>query len=264
MKILILISLVSYFLSTLGFWFYLYTKNEKGRKLGFSLFGLGFLLQIVYLLGTVFTYKYIPVSTISDILFFLSMVIAAIFYGFSLYKKNLKEFGAIYAPIIVFLIALSLPNYSPSEQIHNNIWFYAHIVFSILAYAFIVASTVIAVIYLLTERDLKKKNLKSFFVSKFSSSLSTLQDLEYKATLMIFIFLSLALITSSIWSSVYLGKHWLWDKKQILLSVLWIFYGILLQVMIIKHEEKKKASYLTILGSVLALIAYWIVEHPQY
>ncbi|NPA51699.1 MAG: cytochrome c biogenesis protein CcsA [Aquificae bacterium] len=264
MKILIFISLIAYFLSTLGFWFYLYTKKEKGRKIGFSLFGIGFLIQIVYLLGTVVFHGYFPISTISDILFFLSMVIGAIFYGFSLYKKNLKEFGAIYAPIIVFLIALSLPSYSSSEQVYDNIWFYAHVVFSILAYAFIIAATVIAIIYLLTERDLKRKNLKSFFVSKFSSSLSTLLDLEYKATLMIFIFLSLALITSSIWSSVYLGKHWLWDKKQIMLSILWIFYGFLLQIMLIKHQYKKRASYLTIVGSILALIAFWIIEHPNY
>ena len=264
MKVLIVFSLVAYFLSTLAFWFYLYTKNEKGRKIGFSLFGIGFLLQIIYILGYVITNKYLPISTVSDMLYLLSFIIGAIFYGFSIYKKNIKEFGAIYAPIIVFLIALSLPNYATTKQIYNNLWFYAHVVFAILAYAFIVAATVIAVIYILTERDLKRKNLKSFFVSKFSSSLSTLQDLEFKATLMIFIFLSLALITSSIWSSVYLGKHWLWDKKQLMLSVLWVFYGFLLQIMILKHEQKKRASYLTILGSVLALIAYWIVEHPSY
>jgi len=81
---------------------------------------------------------------------------------------------------------------------------------------------------------------------------------------MIFIFLSLALISSSIWSSVYLGKHWLWDEKQIMLSILWIFYGFLLQVMILKHEQKKRVSYLTILGSILAVIAFWFVEHPTY
>ncbi len=264
MRLLIIVSLFAYFLATLGFWYYVYTKKESGRKIGFSLFGLGFLIQAVYLLGYLVTNKYLPISSVSDLLYFLSFLIGSIFYGFSMYKKNVKEFGAIYSPIIVFLIALSLPFYQPSEQPHSNIWFYAHIIFSILAFAFIVVSASVAVIYILTERNLKKKKLKSFLVSKFSSSLNTLQDIEYRSNIMIFIFLSLALISSSIWSSVYLGKHWLWDEKQIMLSVLWIFYGFLLQVMILKHEQKKKVSYLTILGSILAVIAFWFVEHPTY
>jgi len=100
MRLLIIISLFAYFSATLGFWYYVYTKDEKGRKVGFSLFGLGFL----------------------------------------------------------------------------NIWFYAHIIFSILAFAFIVVSASVAIIYIITERNLKKKKLKSFFVSKFSSSLNTLQE----------------------------------------------------------------------------------------
>ncbi len=264
MRLLIVLSLLSYFLSSLGFWYYIYTKNEKGRKVGFSFFGIGFLIQFVYLATYIVTNKYIPISSISDLLYLLSFLIGAIFYGFSLYNKNVKEFGAIYAPIIVFLIALSLPFSQPSQQTHNNFWFYSHIIFSVLAFAFIVVSASVSIIYILTERDLKRKKLKSFFVSKFSSSLKTLQDIEYRANIMVFIFLSLALITSSVWSSVYLGKHWLWDKKQVMLSVLWIFYGFIIQLMILKHEQKKKVSYLSILGSILALIAYWLVEHPNY
>ncbi|RMD46857.1 MAG: cytochrome C biogenesis protein, partial [Aquificota bacterium] len=94
--------------------------------------------------------------------------------------------------------------------------------------------------------------------------LLTLQDIEYKSNVLAFIFLSLGLISSSVWSSVYLGKHWLWDSKQIALSVLWVFYGFLLHFRIIRHKKGKRASYLTLIGSFIALIVFWFIKHPVY
>ena len=133
-----------------------------------------------------------------------------------------------------------------------------------MAYALIIAGAVVAAVYILTQRDLKRKKLDSFLVSKFSSSLVLLQDIEYKTNVAAFIMLSLALIASSVWSSVYLGKHWIWDVKQIALSFLWIYYGFLIHIMVIKHEKGKKASYLTVIGGIMAFIVYWFIKHPNY
>jgi len=48
-KILLILILLSYFASSIGFWVYIFTKQEKGLKLGFSFFGIAFLLQILYI-----------------------------------------------------------------------------------------------------------------------------------------------------------------------------------------------------------------------
>ncbi|NPA12347.1 MAG: cytochrome c biogenesis protein CcsA [Aquificae bacterium] len=95
-------------------------------------------------------------------------------------------------------------------------------------------------------------------------SLMLLQDIEYKSNVIAFILLSLALITSSIWSSVYLGKHWIWDLKQIGLSILWLYYGFIIHLMGVKHERGKKASYLTMAGGLFAVVVYWVLKHPNY
>ncbi len=255
---------MSYFIASISFWINLFTKKKSGKTIGFSFFGIGFLLQIFYLVLVAFKKGTIPLVSQEDILFVLSTILAMVFYGLTLYKKQLKDFGAVYSPIIVFLIALSLPNYSQNIEPYHNIWFYLHLVFATLSYALIIALVVVSLIYILTERDLKNKKLNSIFVSKFSSSLKTLQDLEDKVLVLVFISISLALIFSSIWSSVHLGKHWIWDPKQIFLSMLWIFYGGLIHFRIVRHEKGKEIGYLTIVVSIIALIAYWFIKHPTY
>lgn len=264
-KILLMLILLSYFASSIGFWVYIFTKQEKGLKLGFSFFGIAFLLQILYIGYSDYKIKSFALASEENLPLLLALIIGGIFYGFSLkYKKQLKDFGSIFAPINVFLTALVLPNTAKFKASTNNIWFILHILFSTIAYAFIVASTVVAIIYIFTERNLKKKKLNSFFVSKFSSSLVALQDIEYKSNALAFIFLSLALIASSVWSSVYLGKHWIWDSKQVALSALWVIYGFLLHVRIVNNYKGKKLSYLTVLASIFALIAFWVIKHPSY
>ncbi|WP_457642309.1 cytochrome c biogenesis protein CcsA [Persephonella sp.] len=265
LKILLVVSLMAYFLSSLGFWMYIFTKKRIGEKVGFSFFGIGFLLQLAYIGVRDIQERSFAIATAQELPFFLAFLVAVVFYGLSLkYKKQLRDFGSIFAPINVFLIAMTLPNVGVDQQVYKNFWFYAHVILSMMAYAFIIASAVVALVYILTERDLKRKRLDSFLVSKFSSSLVLLQDIEYKSNVLVFITLSLALIASSVWSSVYLGKHWIWDLKQITLSFLWLYYGFIIHIMVIKHEKGKKASYLTVAGGFFAFIIYWFIKHPIY
>jgi ABC-type transport system involved in cytochrome c biogenesis permease subunit len=264
MKAILVLTLIFYFFSSISFFIYIYTKKQIGLKVGFSFFGLAFASLLIYIGISDYKYKTFALASNENLPVLMVVLISALFYGFSLKYKQLKELGSIFAPINVFLIALALPNTETSQPLNNNIWFYLHVIFSALAYVFIIGATVVSVIYLLTEKDLKNKKLNSFWVSKFSSSLYILQEVEYKSNVLAFVFLSFALVASSIWSSVYVGKHWLWDIKQIALSILWLFYGFLLHLRIIKNQKGKKASYLTLTGSFIALIVFWFIKHPVY
>ncbi|MEJ5173476.1 MAG: cytochrome c biogenesis protein CcsA [Hydrogenothermaceae bacterium] len=260
-----IIPMILYFISSISFWVYLFNKNEKVQKIGHSFFGLGFSSQIVLFIVKSLKSGSMPLSTLTDIIFFLSMIMATIFYGFSfLYRKQLIEFGSLISPLVMFLIAFTIPFKQETENIYNNFWFYLHVGSLILSYGLIVFSSITAIIYIITDRDLKRKKLNSFFVSKFSSSLSLINELEYKSTILAFIFLSIGIIASSVWSAVYIGKHWIWDVKQVMLSFLWIFYGFILHTRIIKNIRGRKASYLTLAGSIMAFIVFWLIGHPTF
>jgi ABC-type transport system involved in cytochrome c biogenesis permease subunit len=264
-KLFTILFIVIYFLSSISFWVYLYTKNSKYQKLGYSFFGAGFTLQILVFLLRTYEIKALPLNTLEELLSFLAIIISAVFYGFSfVYRKKLIEFGSLIAPLVMFLTAFSLPLYSETQNIYNNIWFYLHVSSLILSYGLIVFSSIAAILYILTDRDLKNKKLNSFFVSKFSSSLTLIQNLEHKSVILTFIFLSLGLIASSIWTAICIGKHWTWDIKQTMLFLLWIFYGFILHTRIIKQIKSRKASYLTLIGSLFAFIVFWLTGHPTF
>lgn len=264
-KVLILLPILLYFVSSISFWVYLFTKNTKVQKLGHSFFGLGFTFQLFIFVYKSISHKSIPLHTLEDLIIFLSLILASIFYGFSfVYRKQLIEFGSLISPLIMFLLAFSIPLSQNNQNLYNNFWFYLHVGSLILSYGLIVFSSIAAAIYILTDRDLKRKKLNSFFVIKFSSSLSLVQNLEYKATILAFIFLSIGLIASSIWTAIYVGKHWIWDVKQVLLFILWIFYGFILHARIIKHIKGRKGSYLTLIGSLFAFVVFWLVGHPTF
>lgn len=264
-KFIDIIPMFLYFLSSVTFWIYLFNRNVNFQKLGHSFFGLGFSSQILLFIFKSINKGSLPLSDMNEILFFLSMVMAMIFYGFSFaYRKQLVEFGSLMAPLIMFLIAFTIPFESRSTNIYHNFWFYMHVGSLVLSYGLITFSSITAIIYIMTDKDLKRKKLNSFFVSKFSSSLEMINNLEYKSTILAFIFLSIGLISSSVWTAIYVGKHWTWDLKQVLLSLLWLFYGFILHTRIIKNIIGRKASYLTLLGGLIAFVMFWLVGHPTF
>ena len=265
-KFFTILFILIYFLSSLSFWIYLFSKNVKYQKFGYSFFGVGFTLQIFVFLLKSYEIKALPLNTLEELLNFLAIIISAVFYGFSfIYRKKLIEFGSLIAPLIMFLTAFSLPfSTAESQNVYNNVWFYLHVASLILSYGLIVFSSVATVLFILTDKDLKNKKLDSFFVSKFSSSLNMIQNLEYKSVILAFIFLSIGLITSSVWTAIYIGKHWTWDVKETMLFLLWIFYGFILHMRVIKHIKGRKASYLTLIGSLLAFVIFWLIGHPTF
>ncbi len=264
-KAFILLPILFYFASSVSFWIYLFTRSTNIQKFGHSFFGLGFTFHLLIFIYNSINNKTLPLHTLEDLITFLALILASIFYGFSfVYRKQLIEFGSLISPLVMFLLAFSIPLSQNNQNLYNNFWFYFHVGSLILSYGLIVFSSIAAAIYILTDRDLKRKKVNSFFVVKFSSSLSLVQNLEYKATILAFIFLSVGLIASSVWSAIYMGKHWIWDIKQVLLFVLWIFYGFILHARIIKHIKGRKGSYLTLLGSVFAFIVFWLVGHPTF
>ena len=265
LKFILLTTLISYLISSFGFWFYLLTKNRLGSRIGYSFFGIGFLLELIYVGISDYKVKSFALASSENLPLLISIIIGGIFYGLSLkYKEQLKDFGSVFAPINVFLTALVLPNVEKLPNANKDLWFLLHVIFSTISFGFILAAAIIAIIYILTDRDLKNKKLDSFFVSKFSSSLVLLEKIGFKLNVLAFIFLSLALIASSVWSSTYLGKHWLWDYKQVALLVLWLYYGFLVHYRLIKGKRGKEVAYLTVLGGFLATVVFWILKHPSY
>ncbi len=263
LEILVIASLIFYLISSIILWIYLFNKKTVLKKIGFSNLGIGYITQIVYIGIRDIKEKSFYISAHSDIPFFLAFILMTIFYFFVFfYKEKLKELSSFVSTINTILIALTLPHiYSDDKVSLKNIWFHLHIIFSTVSLGLIIFSFIIALIYFFLERDLKAKNLNSFFISKLSISLTTIQNLVSKINILIFISLTLSLVASSIWVSVYKNIHWLTQPREFGLIGILIYYGILVHLGLFFPQKKNLQIKATIVGALISILIFVFTRH---
>ena len=263
LEILVVLSLILYLVSSIILWIYLFNRKRFLIRLGFSTLGIGYITQLIYIGIRDFKEKTFYISAHTDIPFFLAFILMSIFYFFILfYREKLKELSSFVSTINTILIALTLPHIHGAEKLSlKNTWFHLHIIFSTVALGLIIFSFIIALIYFFLERDLKKKNLNSFFISKLSISVTTIQNLISKINILIFISLTLSLISSAIWTSVYKNIHWLSGTREISLIGVLIYYGFLVHLNIFFPDKKNLQMRATILGALISFIIFIFTKH---
>ena len=84
-------------------------------------------------------------------------------------------------------------------------------------------------------------------------SLESLDRLNYVLLGWGFPFMTLGIITGSIWAGLYWGNYWSWEPRQISSGIAWLFYGALLHGRITAGLRGKKAAFLTIVGFTVVL-----------
>jgi len=263
LEIMVILSLIFYLISSIVLWIYLFNKKSILKKIGFSILGLGYISQLAYIGIRDIKEKTFYISSHTDIPFFLAFILMTIFYFFVvLYKEKIKELSSFVSTINSILVALTLPYIHYTEKIYlKNIWFHMHIIFATLSLALIVFSSILAIVYLFLERDLKRKNLNSFFISKLSISITTIQSLLNKLNILIFISLTISLISSSIWASVYRKLVFLYEPKEIGLIFLLIYYGVLVHLGLFLPQRKSLQIKGLILGSIIAITLFILTKH---
>ena len=113
-----------------------------------------------------------------------------------------------------------------------------------------------SLIYLLQERQLKHKKITA--VMKRFPSLEALDRLNYVLLVWGFPFMTLGILTGSVWARISWGDYWSWEPRQISSGLSWLFYGTLLHGRITAGLRGRKAALLTMAGFVV-VIGYFLV-----
>ncbi len=253
-----------YFVSSIIFWIYLFNRNEKTKKIGFSIFGLAFLSQFLYIGYMDFKLKTFFVKTFNDIPNFIAFIIALIFYAIVFfYKEKIKDISPLVSTINTILLALSIA-FLNDEKIEkfNNLWFSLHIISSAVSISLIVFSFITAILYLWLQRDLKRKNFNSFLIDKMNLSIDTIYNVMDKINISILISLTIMSITSIIWQEHTRDKKFLISLEDASLILLIIYYGVLVHLRTKKRNIQIKA---TLLGGLLAVAIFtlWLLGHKN-
>ena len=111
MESIILVSILLYLLSTVGYFAYLFIQKDYLQRTGFFLLLIGFLFHTLIIVYSFIKGGHLPVSNMHETLSFAGWAIAGVFLGIQ-FKFNLKILGIFAAPILtgIMITVSQLPN----------------------------------------------------------------------------------------------------------------------------------------------------------
>jgi len=163
-------------------------------------------------------------------------------------RFKLMVLGSFVAPLAAFLMIISsaMPlTAGPVKPLFKSLWLTLHVGTVFAGDALLAMAFLAAVMYLLQERQIKKKRLGSIY-SRLPS-LATLDHINYYAIIYGFPFLTIGMITGSIYAQVALGRYWQWDPKEVWSLVVWLLYAALLHQRLAVGWQGRRAAVMSII-----------------
>jgi cytochrome c-type biogenesis protein CcsB len=248
--------IILYLVATLFYLTYLAGRKETFEKIGYYVLACACL---VHLAATIFRYieaGYTPITNLHESLSFLALC-TGLFYLYLRKTYKIAGLGSIVLPVISITViwALTLPSgIKPLPPVLQSYWLPIHTGFAFIGDAIFLVGCLVSIVYLLAERDIKKKRLHAIFGT--FPSLETLDRINYKCTSYGFPFLTIGIITGSIWAQTAWGSSWSWDPKETWSLITWIVYAILIHNRLTMGWRGRKTAYLMILGFISVVVTF--------
>ncbi len=130
-----------------------------------------------------------------------------------------------------------------------------HAGITIVAYGFLGLAFIGGFMYLIQEWELKSKRLGYFF-SRLPS-LNALDQLNNHCLTTGFIFLTLGILSGTLWAKQIVGSYWRWDPKEIWSIITWCIYLIQFHQRMTVGWRGKRAAVMAIIGFCAVIFTLW-------
>src|SRR5580700_11252395 len=140
-------------------------RRESLFRPALGAFAIGALFHLVSIVEQGLVQNHFPANDIFETMSLCAWVVTVAFLG--IYWRYKAESLSVFVFPLVFVLTLVAALRNPvarwqSEAVRNT-WLTIHIVLALLAYAALLFTAVAAVVYLMQERQLKKKQIRSFY-----------------------------------------------------------------------------------------------------
>lgn len=171
---------------------------------------------------------------------------------------HLRALGSFVMPVafIAILISYSFATHTAAlPEPLQNYWLLAHTTLIFLAYAAFIAAFGFGLMYLMTERKIRKKT--DALLDNLLPSLGTSDGLGYRCTILGVILLTMGVIVGSLWTQYIRDVPWRWlDAKVISTLVTWLIYVAQIGLRQFWGWHGRRAAYTAIIGFVAVLCTY--------
>jgi len=249
--------LVTTFLANAAYIVFFITRQKKIRGIARWLFSASGILQTAYIVSRYMLTGYAPVTSQHETIVFFAWASTWAYLSFR-WRYTVKNFGAFVSLLICVLlvIAAAAPRETtPIIPALQSWWLPLHAGVSLIAYGFLSLAFCGGLMYLLQEKELKSKRFGYFF-SRLPS-LEALDQLNSHCLTVGFLFLTLGIITGTMWAHQAWGTYWQWDPKETWSLVTWFVYLIQVHQRFTVGWRGRRAAIMAILGFCAVVFTLW-------
>lgn len=248
------IALFFYILSSIFYFLFLKIKRKWIQKFGFIFVIAGLIFNIIF--ATTEFLNFENISFLYSVLILLAILISLIFIAIEI-KYKFHVSGIVLLPLVVLILAIGIIISVEPKQLDPilfSFWLPVHVIFTLISYSAFTVSFCVSSGFLIHEHELKSHNLSKFYFTL--PPLESLDELNYSLIASGIVFLSLGIVTGSIWAKDVWGVYWAWDSKQVFSFITWLIYIISLHVRMFYGWRGKRTAYLSILGFILTILTF--------
>jgi HemX protein len=228
-------------------------RAQAFRPTPFNFFAIaaGFVLQTAFLWVRGQEVGRCPITSMFEVFIFLAWSIALVYMIVGpAYRLSLM--GAFTAPLVlaIHLFALFALNDRPAAaRAPVNAWLEFHASMSIVAYGAFALACIAGLMYLVQERQLKRRKLHSVF-----HHLPPLTDLYAAITRLLWV--GFGLYTAGLVAGFFTGEPLPWLKMSIAIGV-WVFYGVILHARHLLRFAPRQIAVLCVVAFSTAVTVLW-------
>jgi cytochrome c-type biogenesis protein CcsB len=243
-------------IATGGFIVYIIKQEKWVFRYSYWILVAGFICHTIFLGYRYYSLGTAPVLNLKSALSFFSWSIICAYLFFQL-KFRLMVLGSFVAPFAAFLMIVScaIPWIEgPVKPVFKSLWLTVHVGTIFMGNGLFAITFLAAIMYLLQERHIKKKRLGSFY--NRLPSLATLDTINYSSLVYGFPFITVGMITGSIYAQYALGTYWQWDPKEVWSLITWLFYAALLHERLVIGWRGRRAALMSIVCFCILIFTF--------
>lgn len=230
-------------------------------RLAAGAFGIGAMFHLVSLVEQGLAMNRFPATDTLENMSLCGLIVAATFLAIRWrYKDEAAGLSVFIFPLVflmTFMSALRNPIATWSSEAARNTWLIVHVVAELIGYAALVFTSIGSLLYLIQERQLKRKGVPSIY--RMLPPLGTLDDLILKSLSAGFVFITVGLIIAVVWAFIEHGTRWIGNSSITLSFVTWGVYLALVFFRFSAGWRGRKAAILSLVA--LAFCGITLAAH---
>src|SRR5262245_16739122 len=220
---------------------------------------VGVLLHFVSVIEEGLITGHCPIANLYEVMSMCALLIMALFLAVH-WRYKIESFSVFIFPLIfvmTLVAAMGRPVAAWASPAIRSVWLTTHIILVLLGYAALLLTAVSAVIYLIQERELKRKKPRKFYYRL--PPLGTLDELVSRFMAIGFALITLATVAGSTWAFIEFGTRWISDPRISISFVTWGIYLAMVFLRVTAGWRGRKAAIMAIAALGCSAIT-WITH----